>query len=143
MAKRKPTLQSAKNICLPSAQAEKQVQVQMTSVKKAVHRSIVLTMVSSIAFLLSVSIVMGVMNPAGIFALIGTGALLIASVAAAFEAKTLFHTIAEEHRVDHLKTEFISLASHQLRTPLSSLKWYAEIFSEEKGLTKEQKGHAK
>lgn len=143
MAKQKSKLQSARNVRLPSKESEKQVQAQMSSVKKAVHRAIVLAMVSSIAFLLSISIVMGVMNPAGIFALIGTGALLIASIAAAFESRTLFHTIVEERRVDHLKTEFISLASHQLRTPLSSLKWYAEILSEEKNLTKDQKEYAK
>lgn len=143
MAKHKPKLQSARNVCLPSAESKKQVQMQMTSVKKAVHRSIVLTMVSSITFLLSVAIVMGVMNTAGAFALVGTATLLVASVAAAFEAKTLFHSIKEERRVDQLKTEFISLASHQLRTPLSSLKWYAELLSEEKGLTKDQKDYAK
>lgn len=143
MAKQKSKLQSARNVCLPSKESEKQVQAQMSSVKKAVHRSIVLAMVSSIAFLLSISIVMGVMNPAGIFALIGTGTLLIASIAAAFESRMLFHTIVEERRVDHLKTEFISLASHQLRTPLSSLQWYAQLLSEEKKLTKDQKDDAK
>ena len=56
-------------------------------------------------------------------------------------AIAVFYDITEERRVDYLKSEFISLASHQLRTPLSTLQWYIELFtsSGEKKLSKGQK----
>ena len=39
----------------------------------------------------------------------------------------VFKDVTQEEMVDKAKTEFVSLASHQLRTPLTSINWYAEM----------------
>src|SRR3989339_171421 len=48
--------------------------------------------------------------------------------------------ITEAKKIDQMKSEFVSLASHQLRTPLTGIKWLSELLMRdpEKTLTADQ-----
>lgn len=60
-----------------------------------------------------------------------------------FGAIVVLADTSVERQLDYLKSEFVTLASHQLRTPLSSLRWYVEMLSENSGLTPEHQEQLK
>ena len=59
-------------------------------------------------------------------------------------AIVVFRDISREKALDEAKTSFISIASHQLRTPLTSIRWYSEMLLDEDmgALTEGQKEFA-
>lgn len=51
--------------------------------------------------------------------------------------------VTREQEIDRQKSEFVSLASHQLRTPLTSIRWFTELLLDDKTMSKDQKEYVK
>jgi len=55
-------------------------------------------------------------------------------------AAVVLQDVTEARRLEFMKSEFITLVSHQLRTPVSSMRWYLEMLKERQDqLTDEQR----
>lgn len=54
-------------------------------------------------------------------------------------AVEVLRDITKEKELDRAKTEFVSLAAHQLRTPLAATKWIIELLQESDNFTAGQK----
>lgn len=56
----------------------------------------------------------------------------------------VFRDATEQRKVERMRSEFVSIASHQLRTPLTAISWYLEMLMDPttvNNLTDEQKGY--
>ena len=48
--------------------------------------------------------------------------------------------ISKEKEIDIIKADFVSLASHQLKTPLTTVRWYTEVLMKDSNLSESQRG---
>ncbi len=66
------------------------------------------------------------------FPVVGSAAPLADTNGTVFGAVWVFRDASAEKQIDEHKTEFVSLASHQLKTPLTIINWYCELLLSKK-----------
>jgi PAS domain S-box-containing protein len=52
-----------------------------------------------------------------------------------------FRDVTDEREIDRLKSDFVSFATHQLRTPLAGIKWMLELAAQEPGVDGDLAGY--
>ncbi len=70
-----------------------------------------------------------------LFPVVGSASPLMSSDGELFGAVFVFRDATGEKRIDENKTEFVSLASHQLKTPLTIINWYCELLLSKKNVS--------
>lgn len=98
----------------------------------------VLTIVTFLEILFSDNLTLVVFRSSVFLLVLAIGVSLIKSVLREVEAKEKVQVLAKQletanaklKRADHAKSEFLSIAAHQLRTPLTGIKGYVSMFLE-------------
>lgn len=76
-------------------------------------------------------------------ALVILGVLLIRSFNKELDTRLLIERTEHEREIEQTKSEFISIAAHQLRTPLSGIRWAFNSLESASGLNEEQRALVK
>lgn len=74
-----------------------------------------------------------------LIALVVLGVLLIRSFNTELDSRLQIERAERERAIEQSKSEFISIAAHQLRTPLAGIRWTLNVLETAKGLSDEQR----